>query len=187
MRTISRGLLLGVIWLAGVAVAQTNASDSSRVRTGSNRLVAESKSKVVRKAAAPSATWGDAQAGLPALPPELTAVSEQVHLGQLSCELGQYVVLTTDEKSPGRFYMHFKRQTFHLTPVSSQTGAIRLEDEKQGAVWIQLSNKSMLMNSKLGQRLADECQSPAQMAVAQAMKFAPPVHLLEGGRDVARQ
>ena len=47
--------------------------------------------------------------------------------------------------------------------------------------------KEVEKKNQLGQRLADECQSPAQAAVAQAMKLAPPIHLLEGGRDVARQ
>ena len=64
--------------------------------------------------------------------------------------------------------------------LEAATGAIRLEDSHAGAMWLQLSNKSMLMNSKLGQRMADECQSPDQMAVAEAMKLAPPVSLLEG-------
>jgi hypothetical protein len=67
-----------------------------------------------------------------------------------------------------------------MTPVVSSTGAIRLEDAQAGAMWLQLSNKSMLMNSKVGQRIADECQSPAQMAVAEAMKLAPPPGLLDG-------
>jgi hypothetical protein len=72
-------------------------------------------------------------------------------------------------------------------PVASLTGAIRLEDAQQGAVWIQLANKSMLMSSKLGRRLADECQSPAQSTVAQAMKLAPPINILEPQKDVARK
>ncbi|MFM9992254.1 MAG: hypothetical protein ACKVOY_12565, partial [Burkholderiaceae bacterium] len=74
-----------------------------------------------------------------------------------------------------------------LMPVASLTGAIRLEDAQQGAVWIQLANKSMLMSSKLGRRLADECQSPAQSTVAQAMKLAPPINILEPQKDVAQK
>ena len=114
------------------------------------------------------------------------AISEQVHLGTIPCELALKVVLTADPLSPGRFYMAIQQHRFHLTPVASRTGAIRLEDPEGGAFWIQLSNKSMLMSSKLGQRLADDCQSPAQMAVAEAMKLAPPINLLDGGRDVAK-
>ena len=45
---------------------------------------------------------------------------------------------------------------------------------KAGAVWLQIANKSMLMNQKLGQRMADECMSPEQFVVAEAIKKAPP-------------
>ena len=66
-----------------------------------------------------------------------------------------------------------------MHPVESRTGAIRLEDPERGAMWLQLGNKSMLMSQKLGQRLADECQSPDQITFAEAMKSRPPVNILE--------
>lgn len=61
-----------------------------------------------------------------------------------------------------------------MIPVATTTGAVRLEDTKAGAVWLQIANKSMLMNQKLGQRMADECMSPEQYVVAEAIKKAPP-------------
>jgi hypothetical protein len=193
MSLICRGVVLGLMVVVFGAQAQTAAEDkANKSRPGATKSEPETaRTAKVRPASthktAAAAATPAAYEALPPLAPELMAVSEQVHLGQMPCELGQNVVLTADEKSPGRFYMHHKHQTYHLAPVASLTGAIRLEDEKQGAVWIQLSNKSMLMNSKLGQRLADECQSPAQVAVAAAMKLAPPVNLLDAGRTVARQ
>ena len=107
-------------------------------------------------------------------------VAEQVHTGRMVCELGNSVNVTADPQNPGHFHVQLNKFTYHMTPVVSATGAIRLEDSRAGSMWLQLSNKSMLMNSKLGQRMADECQSPDQMAVAEAMKLAPPVSLLEG-------
>ena len=68
-------------------------------------------------------------------------------------------------------------------PTSVQvhtTGAVRLEDPRGGAVWLQVANKSMLMNQKIGQRLADDCKSEEQTRVAEAMKHAPPPSLLSG-------
>ncbi len=109
-----------------------------------------------------------------------TAVAEQVHTGRMVCELGNAVHVSADAQNPGHFHVQMNKHTYHMSPVVSATGAIRLEDPHAGAMWLQLSNKSMLMNSKLGQRMADECQSPDQMAVADAMKLAPPVSLLEG-------
>ena len=190
---IGRGVVWSLLCCAAGAMAQSTpdrAADSSRARAATPATAATPKPRreAARKpASAVVAAPAAVPEVFPALEPELLAVAEQVHLGQIACEMGQTVVITTDEKSPGRFFMHHNRQTYHLAPVMSKTGALRLEDAKKGAVWIQLSNKSMLMNSQLGQRLADECQSPAQAAVAQAMKLAPPINLLEGGRDVARQ
>jgi len=109
-----------------------------------------------------------------------TVVAEQVHTGRMVCELGNSVTVTPDTQAQGSFFVQLRQHRYHMTPVVSATGAIRLEDAQAGAMWLQLPNKSMLMNSKLGQRMADECQSPAQMAVAEAMKLGPPSTLLDG-------
>ena len=124
------------------------------------------------------------------LDPDRTAVAEQVHTGRMVCELGNAVHVTPDTQNADHFHVQMHKHVFHMRPVVSATGAIRLEDTQAGAMWLQLSNKSMLMNSKLGQRMADECQSPDQMAVAQAMKLSPPVSLLEGlntGANLAKK
>ena len=114
-----------------------------------------------------------------ALTPAEMAVAERVQVGTLPCELGASVTLTADAKNPGYFDMHGKNFKYRMFPVPTSTGAIRLEDQKGGAVWLQLANKSMLMNQKLGIRLADECASPAQLAVAADLKLNPPVSILE--------
>ncbi len=107
------------------------------------------------------------------------AVAATVHVGALPCELGQTVHLQPDQAAPGHFHLHTRTHRFHLRPVLTSTGAVRLEDAAQGAVWIQLSNKSMLMHQKLGRRLADECKSPMQQAVAEHLKHNPVPHLLD--------
>lgn len=104
-----------------------------------------------------------------------------VHVGDLSCELGQNVKLHADPSTPGHFHLQTPEHRFLMRPVRTSTGAVRLEDRQQGAVWIQLANKSMLMSQKLGRRLADECAGPAQRAVAEAMRLNPPPHLLDLG------
>lgn len=108
-----------------------------------------------------------------ALTPGELAIAERVHVGLLPCELGQSVTITPDAKSPGFFDVSTKGKKYRMFPVETTTGAVRLEDKKAGAVWIQVSNKSMLMNHKIGQRLADDCMSPAQAAVAQALAKTP--------------
>jgi hypothetical protein len=129
-----------------------------------------------------------AAAVAPALAPTVTevvpeehklAVAGEVHTGRMACELGVHVSVNADPQKPGEFVLQMQQHTYRMTPVVSSTGAVRLEDAKAGAMWLQLANKSMLMNTKLGQRMADECQSPAQMAVAEQMKLNPPPSLLD--------
>ena len=103
----------------------------------------------------------------------------EVHTGHMVCELGNAVTVTPDPQQPTRFVVQMKKNTYLMTPVETTTGAVRLEDAQAGAMWLQLPNKSMLMNSKLGQRMADECQSDHQTAVAHAMKLNPPPSLLD--------
>ena len=106
-------------------------------------------------------------------------IAEKVHVGQLPCELGASVSMTADEKSPGYFNLQGKGYKYRMKPVATSTGAIRLEDEKAGAVWLQLANKSMLMDQKNGRRLADECAHPDQVAFANEMKVNPPPPLID--------
>ena len=107
-----------------------------------------------------------------------------VLLGRIPCELGVVVHLSADEKVAGEYVLKIDKQVFQLRPVETSTGVIRLEDKKAGAVWLQIANKSMLMNQKLGRRMADECMSPTQVAAAQAMKANPVPGLLDAVRPV---
>jgi Ni/Co efflux regulator RcnB len=105
-------------------------------------------------------------------------MARKVHVGEIPCELGASVKVTP-MKREGMFMVTTKGHRFRMHPVESRTGAIRLEDPKRGAMWLQLGNKSMLMSQKLGQRLADECQSPAQLTYAENLKKNPLPSILE--------
>lgn len=154
--------------VATVSLAQSN---DKKVTASPSRI--ELKSKAKQMAAA-------VQAADHALTPDELRIAEQIHLGKLPCELGSFVQVDADAKSPGFFNVQTKTQKFRMFPVITTTGAIRLEDQRNGAVWLQLANKSMLMNQKIGQRLADECMSPAQYAVAEALKRNPAQSVLDG-------
>ena len=107
------------------------------------------------------------------------AVAQRVHTGRIQCELGADVTVTADDKKPGFFTVSTKGARYRMHPVESRTGAIRLEDGKAGAMWLQLGNKSMLLNQKQGIRIADECMGEAQTAFANEMKKNPPKSLLD--------
>lgn len=114
-----------------------------------------------------------------ALSPDELAIAERVHVGRMPCELGAFVTVTADTASPGRFHVEGKGFKYYMSPVTTSTGTVRLQDDRSGAVWLQILNKSMLMNQRIGQRLADECMSPEQVVVAEAIKKSPPVSVFD--------
>ena len=192
---VSALLLAPALVLAQAAPAKS-AKPAAKAQSSKTSAKAAPKKVVVAKAAARSnraaATAGTAAAAAAAaaavasastsaeLGPEELAVAERVHTGHLPCELGAHVQLSADAGRPGHFTLQHKGSTYHMTPVETTTGAVRLEDPRGGAVWLQVANKSMLMNQKIGQRLADDCKSEEQTRVAEAMKHAPPPSLLSG-------
>ena len=106
-------------------------------------------------------------------------MAKRVFVGLIPCELGNSVTLTASTRRPGFFVVQTKGARFNMHPVESRTGALRLEDPKKGAMWLQLGNKSMLMSQKTGQRLADECMSPEQTTLADELKKNPRPGLLD--------
>ena len=186
MKTIHTALSLSVAAALCLALAVSAAAQTA--------APADKPKPAVKKAPAPKpeanssrtnlkTTAKNVAAGIEAaeqaLTPEELAIAERVHVGSLPCELGASVSLKPDGKAPGYFDVQGKNFKYRMFPVATTTGAIRLEDRKAGAVWLQLANKSMLMNQKQGVRLADECMSPAQVAMAETMKTNPPASVLD--------
>ena len=107
------------------------------------------------------------------------AIAQQIHQGLMPCELGASVRVQADAAAPGYFHVQGKGFRYRMYPVRTSTGALRLEDKKAGAVWLQLANKSMLMDQKKGRRVADDCAHPEQVAYGQDMKTNPPPSLFD--------
>lgn len=137
-------------------------------------------------AAKPVAAKPHAAKRQPAPPPEPVlaeandtqlAAAELAYLGDYSCEFKQAVLITKHPKVPGYINVAWQKQLITMKPVLSSTGALRLEDVTGRTLMIQIANKSMLLDTKLGQRLLDECIHPEQarlMAEAQAAKIHDP-------------
>jgi len=168
-----KSLLTSIFLVAMSAPALAQGAEKTGKKTS-----ASSKSRVEIKTTASQMASGFIAAEAALSPAELV-IAERVFQGRMSCELGAFVTLTADLKSPGYFDLLIKNQKFRMFPVETSTGAVRLEDPKAGAVWLQLSNKSMLMSQKLGQRLADACVNPDQALVAEMMIKNPPPSLLD--------
>ncbi len=175
---------LALLLMPAVALAQTAAADKPAAKAAAKpkakpaAKASSSTSRVEAKSTANQMATGIIAAEAALSPAELS-IAERVHIGRLPCELGAFVELTADTKAPGYFDVQTGKLRYRMFPVETTTGAIRLEDKRAGAVWLQLANKSMLMDQKLGKRVADECANPAQAAVAEALKKNPAPSLLD--------
>jgi hypothetical protein len=92
------------------------------------------------------------------------AIAERVLVGRSSCEFDQSVQVAPVPNKRGFFNVEYKGKSYLMAPEATTTGAVRLEDKKAGMMWLQIANKSMLMNSKIGQRMVDNCVHPSQRA-----------------------
>lgn len=174
-----------------VAQAQTTAAPAKSAKPATSKPAATAaKTKAAPKKASPTSSRTQLKtaavnvaAGITAAEAALTpaelAIAERVYVGNLPCELGAFVRVTRDPASPGYFDVQVRDLKYRMSPVATTTGAIRLEDQKAGAVWLQILNKSMLMNHKLGQRLADECMGVEQQAINETLKKNPARSVLE--------
>ncbi|MGQ3050424.1 MAG: hypothetical protein ACT6S0_01445 [Roseateles sp.] len=100
------------------------------------------------------------------------AASERAHLGDYACEFKQSIHIDKHPKVAGYVNVAWQKQLFTMKPVLSSTGALRLEDVTGRTLMIQIANKSMLLDTKIGQRLVDECIHPEQAKLMAAAKAA---------------
>ncbi|MDF3034746.1 MAG: hypothetical protein K0S28_20, partial [Paucimonas sp.] len=81
---------------------------------------------------------------------------------ELNCELGRKMTVYRKSKDEGQIAVRWKEKLLRFLRVDTQTGAHRYENEKHGLVWIGIPGKSMLLDSKNGRQLANECMNAEQ-------------------------
>jgi len=150
----------------GIAALFGLATSAAVAQTAPAKQAAKPAAKAVAKAAEPV----EAQA----LNATQLDIAKRVHTGKASCEFDQSVSVTPVTNHPGHFTLGFKNVNYTMVPEATTTGAVRLEDKKAGVVWLQIANKSMLMNTRIGQRLVDACQHAEQRAFADANRSGKP-------------
>jgi hypothetical protein len=170
-----------IFWLSlalmfGLTAAQAQVAPQNR---------ASAKQKVNSVAQKPQPVAPVEAVQYAALSPEHLNVAKDVVTGRFPCELAAHVVVTANPHSEGRFILELGRDKHFLEPVLTSTGAVRLEDVKTGVTWLQLANKSMLLNQQLGKRLADACMNDDQTKVAREMERSGAPGLLDGPAPVA--
>jgi hypothetical protein len=86
------------------------------------------------------------------------------------CELGNKLTIYSRADDDQQIDLRWNKRLHHMTRIPTTTGAHRFENVQSGLVWIGIPAKGMLLDSKKGQQLANECRSPEQRAPKVAEK-----------------
>lgn len=133
------------------------------------------KKKAVKKAPAKKAAAAAAAAPAAKMPFSSEAEdddSEPELSGTLSadfnCELGNKLTIWKNAADDKHIAIRWNKKIHRLTRVETTTGAHRFENRKVGLVWIGIPAKGLLLDSKKGQQLANECKNTEQQQAAAA-------------------
>jgi hypothetical protein len=101
-----------------------------------------------------------------------------VYEGRMTCDDAVFVVVVEDRKTPNNFDVLIGKAHYKTKRMPTSSGAIRLEDKARSIVWLQMANKSMLLNEKAGKRLANNCRNETQKAAEEALLTKPDTSVL---------
>lgn len=105
----------------------------------------------------PAPTSPAQRAALPPADDEQKAAAELVYYGKYVCDQKWEIHVERHRLSPGYVDVRYQKDVWVMKPVASATGAVRLEDMKQHTLLVQIPSKSMLLNTRTGQRVVDSC------------------------------
>ena len=78
--------------------------------------------------------------------------------GVYRCELGAQVEVQRDARNTNEISLRWQGSRHTLRRYESDSGLPRYEEREQGLIWIDLPWKSVLMDSRSGQPLANDCK-----------------------------
>ena len=92
---------------------------------------------------------------------------ERLRVGTLQCDLGENIRVDRLDMEK-EVAITWKKKSYTLQKVATSTGAYRYEDSATGMTLIQIPTKTILLDAKHGQRLADECNIDRQATATPA-------------------
>lgn len=111
-----------------------------------------------------------AQSATATTTPQATAIDEDDMIPDLNasatyeyhCELKDFLTIYANGDDNNHIALRWKNHLYRLHRIVTTTGANRFENTKVGLVWIGIPTKGMLLDSRHGQQLANECKTQAQ-------------------------
>lgn len=107
-----------------------------------------------------------AEIGLPAAEAEQLAAASLAYFGEYRCEFDKKLVVSMNPRHEAYLDVAFRNRVYTMKPVLSHTGALRLEDVRGRMLVVQIATKSMMMDTRLGQRVVDGCMNEQQRLAA---------------------
>ena len=153
-----------VLLIASLSCQFALAEGAASVKT--TKAVSSKKNKKSAPVAAPVVSDED----------DIVPDIKQSNSHEYQCELSNSLTIYTNAEDDAHIALRWKKKLYRLKRVDTSTGANRFENRKAGFVWIGIPAKSMLLDSKKGRQLANECRTAEQAAPT---KPAEPVLLKE--------
>jgi len=85
--------------------------------------------------------------------------SLKLSTGVFNCDLNRRVEIRQVAEDRRSAIVYWERRNYTMQLVATQTGALRLEDKTSGLTWISIPGKSMLLDTKQGRQLANDCRA----------------------------
>lgn len=102
----------------------------------------------------------------PAAPPPEAAPAKPLRAltlqaGTYQCELNRRLSVRKVGADDEKIVLHWANRDHTLASVDARSGALRYEDSASGLAFIVIVGKALLLDTKKGQQLANECRVPA--------------------------
>lgn len=168
--------LTALLLTGAAAAALTLTTGIAAAQPAANGTPAKPAAAKAKPAATPAKSRKPVAKTPPPPPPlpeaneEQLAAAKQAYLGKYECEFKQTIDIEPNPKHAGYIDVAYKKEVLTMKPVLSSTGALRLEDITGRTLMVQIANKSMLLDVKVGQRLVDDCIHPEQRAAIEAAR-----------------
>lgn len=163
-------LLIGMSSAIIPAFAQSTAATPSKETTKKKPVKKSFKKKKAKPVkAAKAAAANEAAVDGDDDDPGEVKIGSATTVTNFNCELGNKITTYANADDDKHIAIRWKDKLHRMRKIGTSTGAQRFENHKVGLVWIDIPSKAMLLDSKKGQQLANECRSPEQEK-AQAAK-----------------
>jgi hypothetical protein len=149
--------------LAGTALAQEKKPTPPPAKQAAAKPAGTAqKAAPTQKRTGPPPTTAAQMAALPHADEEQRQAATLVHYGKYVCDEKFEVFVERNPIFDGYVDVRYKKDVWVMKPVASNTGAVRLEDTRGAVLLVQIPVKSMLLNTRTGQRIVDSCQHANQ-------------------------